>query len=328
MTLALQLVTFKSSPHLPRLLPALRAQTHQDWTLYVRDHSGDAAEVTRVETALRDSGIRFCFEAGENIGFANGHNRLYAQHDAEAVALVNPDLIPEPDYYERLLAHLEANATTASVQGLLLRGQTGEAHEAMVDSLGLEVRGIGDVRDGGAGQKAQRFFDRAEPLKIFGVAGAGPVYRRKALEWAKPTHGSLLDERFFLYKEDVELAVRLHRAGYEAYLVPTARSWHGRAVGRTSFFDRVRSEFKRLPTIRVASYVDQWKIYVMHASPRIAWSRLPATIIAELFRTFALLLSPKLFVRAWKEFFRDLHSLLHSRKDYARRFSRDWHTSF
>ena len=328
MTLALQLVTFKSSPHLPRLLPALRAQTHQDWVLYVRDHSGDAGEVARVEAALRDSGVPFRFEAGENIGFANGHNRLYAQHVAEAVALVNPDLVPEPDYYERLLRHLEAHTNVGSVQGLLLRGQSGDPQTAMVDSLGLEVRGIGDVRDGGAGKVAHQFLASVEPMKIFGVAGAGPVYRRKALEWAKPTHGCPLDERFFLYKEDVELAIRLHRAGYDAYLVPTARSWHGRAVGRTSFFDRMRSEFKRSPTIRVASYVDQWKIYVMHASPRIAWSRLPATIIAELFRTFALLMSPKLFVRAWKEFFRDLRSLLHSRNDYARRFSRDWHTSF
>jgi GT2 family glycosyltransferase len=328
MTLALQLVTFNSSPYLSKLLPALRAQTLQGWTLYVRDHSGKAEEVARIEAALRESGVPFQFEAGENIGFANGHNRLYQQHAAEAVALVNPDLIPEPDYYEQLVGFLADHAGAGSVQGLLLRGQSGDPAVAMIDSLGLELRGLGDIRDGGAGTPAHAYLGSLEPLKIFGVAGAAPVYRRSALEWAKPTHGCPLDERFFLYKEDVELAIRLHRAGYEAFLLPSARSWHGRAVGRTSFRDRVRSEFKRPAVIRVASYVDQWKIYVMHASPRTAWSRLPATVVAEVFRTVALLLSPKLFVRAWSEFFRDFRSLRRSRQDYAKRFSRDWHTSF
>ncbi len=328
MTLALQLVTFNSSPYLRKLLPALRAQTLQGWTLYVRDHSGKAEEVARTEAILRESGVPYRFEAGENIGFANGHNRLYQQHAAEAVAFVNPDLVPEPDYYERLVECLVHHAGVGSVQGLLLRGDSGDPSVAMIDSLGLELRGIGDVRDGGAGTPARLYLERSEPLKIFGVAGAAPVYRRSALEWAKPTHGCPLDERFFLYKEDVELAIRLHRAGYEAYLVPSARSWHGRAVGRTSFWDRVTSEFKRPAVIRVASYVDQWKIYVMHTSPRTAWSQLPATVVAEVFRTVALLLSPKLFVRAWSEFFRDFRSLRRSRQDYAKRFSRDWHTPF
>lgn len=328
MTLALQLVTFNSSSHLSKLLPALRAQTLQGWTLYVRDHSGKAEEAARVEAALHDSGVPFWFEAGENSGFANGHNRLYQQHAAEAVALVNPDLVPEPDYYGRLVEHLATHAGVGSVQGLLLRGDSGDPASAKVDSLGLEVRGIGDVRDGGAGKAARSYLGNTEPFKVFGVAGAGPVYRRSALEWAKPTHGCPLDERFFLYKEDVELAIRLHRAGYEAHLLPSARSWHGRAVGRTSFRDRVRSEFTRPAVIRVASYVDQWKIYVMHASPRTAWSRLPATIVAEVLRTVALLLSPKLFLRAWSEFFRDLRSLIRSRQNYAQRFSRDWHSSF
>ena len=328
MKLALQLVTFKSSSHLSRLLPALRAQTLQGWTLYVRDHSGDPLEVARVKDLLQQSGAPFVFEAGENIGFANGHNRLYLQHQAEAVAFVNPDLVPDPTYYEHLLRYLEANPQVGSVQGLLLRGQAGEPQGAMVDSLGLEIRGIGDVRDAGAGLSAAPYLTQTQPVRIFGVAGAGPMYRRQALEAVKPTHGDLLDERFFLYKEDVELAIRLHRAGYQAFLVPGARSWHGRAVGRTSFWDRVRSEFRRSPVVRVASYVDQWKIYVMHASSQVAWSRLSATIIAELFRTFALLLSPGLFIRAWKEFFRDLRSLRVSRREYARRFPYNWYTQW
>jgi len=36
----------------------------------------------------------------------------------------------------------------------------------------------------------------------------------------------LFDERYFLYWEDVDLSIRAARAGFPAYLVPTAKIWH------------------------------------------------------------------------------------------------------
>jgi hypothetical protein len=41
----------------------------------------------------------------------------------------------------------------------------------------------------------------------------------------------VLDEDFFMYKEDVDLAWRLQRLGWTAWYVPDARAWHGRTSG-------------------------------------------------------------------------------------------------
>ncbi len=316
MTLALQLITYKSARFLPALLTALKNQTIQGWTLYVRDHSESSEEQARIHELLRASDVPHVFEAGLNTGFAGGHNALFEQHQADAVALVNPDLVPDPGYYQTLLTWLETHPDAGSCQGVLLRERDG-VRDGTVDSLGLDRRGIGDIRDAGAGTQ---HIGTAEPRRVFGVSGAGPVYRRTSLEKAAPTHGAFLDSRFFLYKEDVELAFRLHRAGEEAWLVPQAMAGHGRAVGSHGFVARVRDEFKRSSIVRVSSAVNQWKIYMLHGTLEGDVRSHTRTFVAELGRIALLALSPHLLWRALREILRDRASLHASRKIYHQRF--------
>lgn len=326
MTLALQLVTFFSSVHLPRLFASLKQQTRQDWTLFVRDQSKNAEEIARVKLLLEQSGLPFVFESGENLGFGAGHNRLFSKHQADAIALVNPDIVFEPTYYERILQVMEQDRVFGSLQGVLLHA--GEQEE-VVDSLGLKVRGFGDIRDLGTGEPLSRWtnsFAGTEVTSIFGVAGAAPVYRRTALERARSTHGAFFDERFFLYKEDVELAIRLYRAGQVAGLVVTARAEHVRTLARRSLWMRFKNEFTRPKIIRLANYTNQWRIYALHmewGSSLSAWS---ASLTAETGRTLGLaLFAPSVFVQAMKSLLQDRSSLLASRQLYLQRFSLRWY---
>lgn len=326
MTLALQLVTYFSAEHLPRLFASLAAQTRRDWTLYVRDQSQNEQEAARIVELLNASDIPYLFEVGENVGFGAGHNRLFEKHQAEAVALVNPDVVFEPTYYERVLQMLEKDEVYGSLQGILLHaGEQGR----VIDSLGLKVLGFGDVRDLGTGELLSlwnRRFALNEVLAIFGVSGAAPVYRRMALEKAASTHGPFFDDRFFLYKEDVELAIRLHRAGLKAGMVVSARAEHVRTLSRRSLWTRIRQEFKRSLIIRTANYTNQWRIYFMHMQFASSWSAWIFTLAAEAGRTAGMLiLTPHIFFRALREIFCDRASLLTSRRLYQRRFPLRWY---
>lgn len=323
MTLALQLVTYRSSSHLERLFASLRAQTVRDWTLQVRDHSENPAEIARVQAALEKSGLSFTFEVGKNIGFASGHNALFAKHEASFVALVNPDIDVEPEYYERLLQALKTHSELAAVQGALLRGARGSV---TVDSLGLLPLGMGDIRDLGAGEPLSAWETRlsVEWLPVFGVSGAAPVFRRTCLEAVASAHASFLDERFFMYKEDVELSIRMHRADFMAACVPGARGYHLRTLGRTTFWERVKDEFRRSSHVRMSSYANQWKIYFLHGEVRQSMSGWGRTLFAEMNRSIALCLSPKLFLEAWRNIQKDRGSLLASRQEYRARFPKRW----
>ena len=323
MMLALQLVTYHSSGHLERLFASLRAQTMCDWTLFARDHSEDAQEMARVERALQGSGLPYVFEAGKNLGFGCGHNILLAKHQASLVALVNPDIDADPDYYERLVEVLMQRPELAAVQGALFRGVRGSC---VVDSLGLRPLGMGDVRDLGAGDGVSAWEARFSvgPFAVFGVSGAAPVFRRASLEAVASSRAPFLDERFFMYKEDVELGIRLHRAGFAAMCVPDARAYHLRALGRATLWERLKNEFRRSPRVRVASTANHWKIYLLHGEMRQSWRGWFRTLFAEAGRSGTLLLPPTLFLRATQTFFHDARSLLASRKEYHARFIKKW----
>src|SRR5205807_4735148 len=60
-----------------------------------------------------------------------------------------------------------------------------------------------------------------EPRAVDWVMGAALVLRREALEEV-----GLFDEEFFLYSEEVDLQLRLHRSGWEVHYFPGATVVH------------------------------------------------------------------------------------------------------
>ena len=324
MALALQLVTYFSSEHLPRLFASLKAQTYSDWELYVRDQSENAAEVNRVQQLLDVSDIPFVFEAGANIGFASGHNALYSQHTADFVGLVNPDIVFEPTYYQEIVRSFSVSDWDA-LQGVLFTFGT---DKRVIDSLGLRVLGFGDVRDLGAGNSVVDWHDRLHAqnvLPVFGVAGAAGVYRRTALEKARSTHGAFLDSRFFLYKEDVELAIRLYRSDAKSGIVVAARAEHVRSLQRRSIWMRLHHEFTRSRVVKTSNFANQWKMYLMHGEGDSSLKAWAYSMFAEVGRTIGIVMtSPRSYFRAIREVVRDRVSLLVSRREYHQRFAKRW----
>ncbi len=313
MTLALQLVLYKHADVIPPLLASLARQTFRDWRLFVREQSGSEAEAGRVRALLEASGLPYVLEVGENLGFGTGHNRLFARHEAPFVAFVNPDLEYAPEAIERALA-LFARSEIAAVQGLLWRTGADTAPKTIIDTTGFVFHAIGDVRDRHAGAAA----DAVPPAGwVFGPTGTAPFFRRSALLAAASTHGAPFDERFFLYREDIELALRLARIGQRAWFAPDVELFHARTVrGADTLWRRLRDETRRAPVARINGYAAQWGILLMHGSWRMpvrAWLR---TIFAELGRAFGLLLTPRAFFRAWKHVFRHARSYLASRRTY------------
>jgi hypothetical protein len=93
-------------------------------------------------------------------------------------------------------------------------------------------------RDRRAVSRAQGEQDglvHAAPGPVWGADGPAPVYRSVALVDARTPSSSggweVLDEDFFMYKEDVDLAWRLRNLGWIAWYQPSALAWHARGAG-------------------------------------------------------------------------------------------------
>ena len=168
-----------------------------------------------------------------NSGFAAACNRGLAHATAEVIVLVNNDVEAAPTMLEELLAPF-SNDRVGSASPLLLRP------DGRIDAFGItaDVTVAGFQRLHGA--PLEQFV--APMYRLLGPYGAVAAYRRRALEEV-----GLLDERIFMYGEELDLALRLSAAGWIPAEAPAARGVHlgGATAGRGSASQRERAGFGR-----------------------------------------------------------------------------------
>jgi GT2 family glycosyltransferase len=217
------LITFNSARFLPACLAAL---------------AGQEAELVVVDNASSDNSVPLVRELApsariiandSNRGFAAAVNQAVAASEREFVLLLNPDVRLGDGYVGLLVTALEEMGERfGSATGKLLRG-SGDRIEptSVVDSRGIRMTRNGRHLDIGAGDEDRE--SGGAPREVFGVSGAAALHRRRFLEDAA-IEGQILDEAFFAYREDADLAWRGRLLGWRAVYVPAAVAWHVRRV--------------------------------------------------------------------------------------------------
>ncbi len=171
---------------------------------------------------------------GGNVGFAVAHNKIFARRESDLYMLVNPDLIMERDYIEKLVAAFDADPKLGAATGKLLQFDFGSGKPTgRLDSTGVTIGASGRARDRGQHEADTGQYDRA--TTVAAVSAAGAMVRAGALEAVKePKRGGgaeYLDESFHSYWEDVDLFWRMSNAGWRCAYVPEAVAYHGRGAG-------------------------------------------------------------------------------------------------
>lgn len=179
-------------------------------------------------------------DPGENLWFAKSHNLIFNQYDSEFFQLVNQDLILEPTYVEEILKTFD-DPSIGAATGKLLRYDFAKNQKTNIyDTTGVTMSRNGRARDRGQHEvDAGQYNSKTD---VIAVSGAGPMYRREALESVKmPYYNTTMyyskgayeyfDEDFVAYWEDVDLSLRLQQAGWQCLYAPKAVGYHGRSAG-------------------------------------------------------------------------------------------------
>lgn len=170
-----------------------------------------------------------CLPLSENLGTTGSVNRALQHSSSEYVLLLNNDVQLQPRYLEVLLGFLEADATLGFATGKLLNARRPGILDGAGDAL---LRGGGSYRlghdDTDHGQ-----FDQAAP--VLAGCGAATLFRRSLLDEIGG-----VDEDFFAYLDDIDLALRAQLAGYRGVYTPDAIAWHwGSATFGDVFHPRI-----------------------------------------------------------------------------------------
>jgi len=169
-----------------------------------------------------------------NYGTAGATNRGLAASSSRYVLLLNNDVELEPDFLPMLVSVLERDEHYAFAIGKLLnatdRVRLDGAGDALLLGGGAYRLGHGDP-DVGQFEKESR---------VLAGCGAATLFRRSALE---ETRG--LDEDFFAYLDDVDVAVRSHLLGFKGLYLPSAVAYH---IGSATFGERLHPKIIELLT--------------------------------------------------------------------------------
>ena len=188
---------------LQRCVESILAQTRRPDRILVFDNGSK----TPVSQRLRLGNIEV-LRSETNLGFAAGVNSAFSQSAGEMVALINNDVILDPDWMSIVSETLERDRKAGAVQTIIRRDET------TIDGAGIDISD-GTFRQIGSGSPAS-----ARVQEAWGVSATATLYRRAAL-------GSrVFEERFFAYYEDVELSARLHREGWKTVVIPVLKATH------------------------------------------------------------------------------------------------------
>jgi N-acetylglucosaminyl-diphospho-decaprenol L-rhamnosyltransferase len=202
MSVAAVVVVHEEGPELERCLAALEPQVEQ---LVV---------------------IRNRVDNERPLGFAENANRGIAQTTGAFVVVANPDTEAAPDAVEILKRFADAHPRAGIVAPALVypNGRPQPSRRRFPTVTGTLVRRTPLRR----WFDAERHFERdqpTEPVQADWMLGAFLLLRR---ELYQELGG--FDEGFRLYGEDIDLAYRAAKAGWERWYVPAARVVHAHAA--------------------------------------------------------------------------------------------------
>jgi GT2 family glycosyltransferase len=264
-SLAAVVVSYNSAGDLPSCLDALEHANQVEQVLVVDNASTDgSAEVARSLGLTRLEVL----ELEHNTGFAGGCNRGFVAvgDPAEWIAVLNPDVVVEPECLARCVDALKADPALAAVAPRLMRPDL-----RTVDSVGqvLDRRTL-EVRD--RGYDAPLEPELLEERDVLSACGALAVFRRTALEQVAEEGGPWA-EHFFCFWEDLELGWRLCNSGWRIAAVPEAVAVHGRGAGAARGRGPLR--WRRPARLEACVLSNRWMTLARHLHTADLVRRLP-----------------------------------------------------
>lgn len=314
--------TFGDAELLARAVPPVLAARSCDVEVVVVNNEPAQDVAAALPPELRGR-VRI-LEMERNAGFSAAHNRGIAETAGDFLFLVNTDLFVEPDHVDELVAFFARRPRAACANGKILRYDLDrDRPTTLIDTAGLAIgrnrRGV----DRGEGLADDGSFDAEQ--EVFAVNGAAFFARRSALEEAA-LGGEILDETFFMYKEDLDLSWRLRLLGWECWYVPSARGYHARSsrglgsrAYRSSPLAFHRQQRTKPLMSRTYSLRNQWLVLVKNEDVSNFSRDLPHIVVRELgVVAWTLLFSPRTLV-AVPQFARLLRRALAKRRVIKRR---------
>lgn len=239
--LSIVIVTYNSSTHIDGCLRSLTDNPpHVEHEVVVVDNAspdGTAAAVRSRWKAVKT------IDAGGNLGFARANNLGIRQSAGSLILLLNPDTVVPPGAIDILVAALDARRDVAVVGPRLINSDgRGELSFGWMMSPLAEARQKLLVRGSAGGGPIAAYVASLmrRDRDVDWVSGACLLVRRDDAEAV-----GLMDERYFMYAEDVDFCAAVRARGRRVLFTPAAEVVHLRGQSRATAASATETAYRR-----------------------------------------------------------------------------------
>lgn len=257
-TVAVIVVSHNSAPCLEQCLQSLLVQSVKATEIVVVDSGSD--DISYLRTLSKKYSFQLCLK--NNIGFSRANNEGVSilSRSVDYILFLNPDVFLPESFIQSALRISEKNPQAGIVSGKLLGYNLKEQQASgRIDSTGVQRRVYGRWIDRGQGEKDLGQYNAPEEMTA--LCGALLFCRQKALQ---AFGDSVFDSEFFLYKEDIELSIRMRKAGWKLLYHPSLIAYHCRGWQN----DRSGMPFE----LRELAAKSEILLYKKHPSLYMVWA--------------------------------------------------------
>ena len=213
-TVSMLIITYNSSAVLSACLDSIAATTSCAHELIIVDNASTDGTPELVRTQY--PGV-ILIDNHQNTGFAVATNQAARQAQGRYLLLLNPDTVVQSGVVDRLVAFMDSYSQVgiAAPRVANAQGQAASNTQEFHTAGTLFWR---TLRSSPLEQLARHMLARhtgAEKSGVVAVYGCALQIRADLFH----SVGGL-DERFFLYEEDIDLCYRVHRLGYDIRQAP------------------------------------------------------------------------------------------------------------
>lgn len=237
MELSVIIVSWNVKDRLRENLAALFASTVGGFEVFVVDNASHDGTAAMVREEFPQVSL---IANSENLGFAKANNQALRRAVGKYALLLNPDMRVESDTVSQMLAWAKSHPQ-ATVCGCHLVDEAGRTvlqvrrFPRFWDQLLITLK-VPHFLPSAVDGYLEKGFDYAQATKVDSIRGAFFLIDRESWRQLSGGQDPLLDERYFVWFEEVDFCRETYRLGGEVWYAPAARC-----------VDHVGASFRQLP---------------------------------------------------------------------------------
>lgn len=242
--LSVIIVSFNTKELLEKCLARVFAsKTSHSFDVFVVDNASSDGSAGMVEK--RFDSVKLIRNA-QNLGYAKANNQALALASGRYILLLNSDMEIQADTFDKMIRFMDNNPTVG-ISSPRVEKPDGTLDHACRRSFPnpansfFYVTGLSKLFPESAfSSYSMDSYPEDEILEVDSVMGAFLMIRKDAVDKIGP-----LDERFFMYGEDLDWCMRAKQAGFKVMYVPITRVVHHKGSSSRKLPGKALYEFHR-----------------------------------------------------------------------------------